>query len=354
MTCGAALILDAAAEAGIRAVWQAAAQAGISSYMLEQAMPPHVTLIGGETLDMAGLREALRRLAAVTLPLAVDFHSLGVFPGAEGVVFLAPNPTRALLDLQAGVWQALSPFMTGVPDIYRPGLWTPHVTLGLGLASGQVSAMINLLSRRPSLSFNPVPRAARLTGVVFGEFDHGALMERVMLGALASQVIIRPVTTADARAYNRLVEGLDNETQFMIAEPGERKLTTWDQRKRLDAVLKTDNQMIFVAENPAGELVGLLGAMGGIYWRNHDTVHLFIGILQAYSGQGLGTRLFETAESWARSWGAHRLELTVLADNLRGLGLYQKMGFVIEGRLRGVMKIDGVYRDEFMMSKLLE
>lgn len=167
-------------------------------------------------------------------------------------------------------------------------------------------------------------------------------------------ITIRPVCLQDAPAYLELACRLDGETKFMMLEPGERSASVEEQRKRIQAVLKTDNQRIFVAENETGQLVGLLGAHGGPYHRNYNTVHIYIGILQAYTGQGLGARLFQVAEQWARSWGAHRLELTVMCHNERGLALYHKMGFTVEGRQREALKVDGHYFDEFMMGKILE
>ena len=82
-------------------------------------------------------------------------------------------------------------------------------------------------------------------------------------------MMIRPARAEDAEAYLGLASALDRETTFMMMEPGERTASVLDQRKRLQAVLATDNQMTFVAENEAGELVGLLGAHGGAYRRNH-------------------------------------------------------------------------------------
>ncbi len=167
-------------------------------------------------------------------------------------------------------------------------------------------------------------------------------------------VTIRPVRVEDAEDYLRLSLALDNETKFMLYEPGERTTTVDEQRKRLQAVLSSGNGLIFVAEAETGELVGLLGAIGGPARRNRETVHIFVGVRQAYAGQGIGRRLFEAMETWARAWGAHRLELTVMAHNQHALGLYQKLGFVIEGRLRDALKVDGAYVDEFTMCKILE
>ncbi len=165
---------------------------------------------------------------------------------------------------------------------------------------------------------------------------------------------IRMIRDDDIAAYLELLFRLDDETKFMMFEPGERKTTVEEQRKRVQWVLAAENAQIFLAENEAGALVGVLGAQGGTYRRNRHSVHIFIGILQAYTGQGIGQRLFEAMEAWARSWGAHRLDLSVMAHNALGIALYQKMGFVIEGTRRDSMKIDGQYVDEYEMAKILE
>lgn len=358
MISGAAFIFDAAPETAIRAVWDAAAGAGISDFMAGLDYPPHLTILTAEALDRVGARAALARMAAQVQPVPASFHGLGVFPGAESVAFLAPAPNRALLDLHAACYQALAPYARGISALDAPGAWVPHVTLGLGLRSGALAAMLELAA-----GLN-LPRAALISGVIFGDFDPtpkgahanatGSRLERIMFSGGLSPIVIRPVDPADAEAYNRLVDRLDHETQFMLAEPGERHLSILDQRKRIQAVLATNNQMIFVAENEDGALVGLLGAHGGLFQRNHHSVHIYVGILQDYAGQGLGARMFAAMEAWARGWGAHRLDLSVMVHNLRAQGLYRKMGFQVEGRLRGAVRLDGAYVDEYIMSKLLE
>lgn len=168
------------------------------------------------------------------------------------------------------------------------------------------------------------------------------------------QITIRRAGEDDAAAVLALGRALDSETQFMMHEPGERTTTVEEQRKRIHAMTVSGNGAIFLALNDADEMVGLLGAQGGAYRRNRRTVHIFIGILQAYTGHGIGRRLFETMEAWARAWGAHRLELSVMAHNERAIGLYRKMGFTVEGRMRDTLYVGGQYIDEFIMAKILE
>lgn len=164
---------------------------------------------------------------------------------------------------------------------------------------------------------------------------------------------IRPITEADAEAFLDLCQRLDEETAFMMLEPGERQTTLDEQRARIAGILTAPNSMIFVVEHE-GQLVGYLAAMGGGYRRNRHSAHLVIGIRQVFAVRGLGTRLFQALEAWAPGVGLHRLELTVMAHNAAGLALYRKMGFQVEGVRVHSLRVDGRWVDELSMAKLLD
>lgn len=163
---------------------------------------------------------------------------------------------------------------------------------------------------------------------------------------------IRHATEGDAGLWLALARRIDDETRFMMFEPGERTTTVEEQSSRFRAMKAAGNQTMFLAEVD-GEPVGYLGAMGGHFSRTRHKVYVFIGIREGYQGKGIGTALFTELEAWARGWGAHRLELTVMPHNAAGLALYKKMGFDIEGTSRQSLCVDGVYVDEIMMAKIL-
>ncbi|QTA37903.1 GNAT family N-acetyltransferase [Thermosipho ferrireducens] len=166
-------------------------------------------------------------------------------------------------------------------------------------------------------------------------------------------MIIREIKESDALRFLELRKKLDEETQFMLLEAGERTTTVEEQRNIIRNVLSRDNQIVFVVES--GErLVGFIGGYGGGFRRNKHTVYIVIGILQNFTGQGIGTRLFQKLEEWARSRKLHRLELTVMTHNKAAIALYRKMGFKIEGLKKHSLFVNGVYVDEYCMAKLLE
>ena len=166
-------------------------------------------------------------------------------------------------------------------------------------------------------------------------------------------MIIRAIRVSDAEQFLNLCKKLDTETQFMILEPGERTTTVEQQQAQIERLLPAENRAIFVAEHD-GQLVGYLAAFGGEFKRNKHSVYIVIGILQDFTGQGIGTQLFLALEDWAHRQHIHRLELTVMTHNKAGIALYKRQGFEIEGMKRHSLLVNGLYVDEYYMAKLLE
>ncbi|NMP24314.1 GNAT family N-acetyltransferase [Sulfobacillus harzensis] len=164
---------------------------------------------------------------------------------------------------------------------------------------------------------------------------------------------IRDLSEADILLYRDLQQDLDQETPFMLFEPGEAPADAAFWEARLKPFLTEPRHHFWVAEDQ-GQLVGFLRLVGNRPRRLQHTALVVMGIRQSYWGQGLGTRLMETAIDWAKEQGLSRLELTVVADNWRALALYLKMGFQVEGfRRRSLRMADGTYREEYSMAKLL-
>ena len=163
---------------------------------------------------------------------------------------------------------------------------------------------------------------------------------------------VREIIPDDAAAYWELRQQIDRETEFLRFEADNYLRTTQHVRGRIELMLATDNQTIFVAEDD-NQLIGFLWAAGGLYRHNHHRVHIILGVRQAYYRQGIGTRLLTACEEWAREQRLQRLELSVMAHNFPALALYGQHGFKIEGTAPYALCIDGNYIDLHYMSKVL-
>jgi RimJ/RimL family protein N-acetyltransferase len=166
-------------------------------------------------------------------------------------------------------------------------------------------------------------------------------------------VQIRPIRPEDAEAYTRLLAQVDNESAFLLFEPGERTTTGAQWRTMISAMATEEVSTILVAEHE-GELVGFLRARGETIRRLRHMLYLVVAVREAFAGQGIGTQLFMAVEEWARERKLHRLYLAVMTNNQRAIALYQKIGFVVEGRHLHAALVNGRYVDEYTMAKLLD
>ncbi|KFN01212.1 GNAT family N-acetyltransferase [Bacillus clarus] len=165
--------------------------------------------------------------------------------------------------------------------------------------------------------------------------------------------MIREIRVEDAALFLQLSKQLDEETKFMLYEPGERKTTVEQQEKMIERFIDNDHSIIFVAVAD-DRVVGFILANGNSLQRKKHVATIVIGILQEYGGRGIGTALFKEVEKWARLHGVWRLELTVMAHNTRAQALYSKAGFEQEGVKKASLIIDGKDIDEYEMAKLLK
>lgn len=69
--------------------------------------------------------------------------------------------------------------------------------------------------------------------------------------------------------------------------------------------------------------------------------------------RGVASALLTAAERAARAQGARKLSLHVLGSNRAAQALYERMGYVVEGRYREEFLIDGDYVDDVSLGKFL-
>ena len=161
-------------------------------------------------------------------------------------------------------------------------------------------------------------------------------------------VEIRPIRLEDAAGQNACVDVVARERRYlgMIQAPA-----MADTVKFIEFILKND-WPLFVAEID-GKIVGWCDIAG---MTRPGTVHcgvLGMGLLPDWRGRGLGRRLMQAALAQATAIGLERVQLEVYADNAAAIALYEKLGFVLEGKRHRARKLDGVYTDVWMMARLM-
>jgi RimJ/RimL family protein N-acetyltransferase len=165
-------------------------------------------------------------------------------------------------------------------------------------------------------------------------------------------VTLRKLIPEDAAGLLNLQHALDEESSFMLLEPDERQTGLQQVKEMIESFVKAENSILIGAE-VNGELAGYLSVRGGSVRRNKHGAYIVIGILQRYQGMGIGSGLFKEMDAWARTADIVRLELTVMTHNVRGISLYKKCGFEIEGIKKKSLIIGGEWVDEYFMSKII-
>lgn len=163
-------------------------------------------------------------------------------------------------------------------------------------------------------------------------------------------VTIRNAEPDDAAAVIAHIRALDEETPFLAREPGEYATTEAEERILLRDRMLSDGYRFALAEID-GELVGLCRTAYGTLARFRHAAEIGLGVRKAHWGQGLGRLLVETSLEWLRARGVEQVRLDVDTQNTRALGLYMRLGFVVEGTFRRERKMaDGTYRDSYHMA----
>ncbi len=165
----------------------------------------------------------------------------------------------------------------------------------------------------------------------------------------------RMIIESDTENFYQMLCKLDEETEYMMYEPGERQRMTKDLsrlRENIDAASFTGD-FLLAAVNEREEIVGFIWAERGKMNRIRHTAYIVTGIRRAYRRQGVGTELFHRLDDWAKASGIVRLELTVECTNTGAKDLYEKSGFVVEGIRPKSMNVNGSFVDEYYMGKIL-
>jgi 2'-5' RNA ligase len=95
------------------------------------AYPPHITLAKYDDVDAGEIATVVDALAGAA-SLSLTFDKLGSFDPGFLILWAAPRPEQALLDLHARVHALIDPFRCKLP--YRLGHWTPHCSIALRVA----------------------------------------------------------------------------------------------------------------------------------------------------------------------------------------------------------------------------
>ncbi|MEO8554568.1 MAG: GNAT family N-acetyltransferase [Kofleriaceae bacterium] len=166
-------------------------------------------------------------------------------------------------------------------------------------------------------------------------------------------VEIRPATAEDAGALIAHLRALAAEPGINIPlAPDEITTTLAEERDRIAGFTDNPRALLLVAARDR-ELVGEL-SIRGISSRRAvaHVASLGMSVRADARGRGVGRALLEDAIEWVVDAGFTRLELFVYARNQPAISLYEKHGFVQEGRRRAFIKEGEAFLDDLVMARI--
>src|SRR3989344_3535150 len=163
-------------------------------------------------------------------------------------------------------------------------------------------------------------------------------------------ISIKPAGWKDFGALRVLQRDVVREAKHLVPTGSERKeafiyalAKAFLHRRRVHTLLAFDGS----------EAVGYITIVFGKFQKVGETAYIVVGVRASHQGKGVGTALLSSAEDFARSRGMHRMELEVFERNEGAIRLYEKLGYVVEGRRREAVKTESGYSDIIWMGKLL-
>lgn len=169
-------------------------------------------------------------------------------------------------------------------------------------------------------------------------------------------MVIRDIAETDIEKFYYMLCKLDEETKYMMYEPGERQKRTSNLDKLSTTIKKAvlDNDFLMISENDKKDIIGYIWAERGRLNRIMHTAYVVVGIRKSYQKKGIGTEFFKLLDIWSKENNIKRLELTVECANVIAIELYKKSGFNVEGIRKNSMQLDGQFVDEYYMGKIID
>lgn len=169
------------------------------------------------------------------------------------------------------------------------------------------------------------------------------------------EIIFRPIIPADAENILAFRKQIALESTNTMQYVGQDYPSVGETEKRLQTQLE-DQTTINVGAFSGDKLVAYLNFR--LPWGDHPWVahsaQFGMMVLANFCGLGIGKNLLQIQEEHAKAIGVKRIEAMVRVNNERGLNLYQRNGYIIEGTRRKAALINNQFEDEYFIAKILD
>ncbi|MFE1244368.1 GNAT family N-acetyltransferase [Fictibacillus sp. NPDC058756] len=158
-------------------------------------------------------------------------------------------------------------------------------------------------------------------------------------------IILRPVDENDAQDIIKHVETIVKAGRYLQKE--EPHSLEEEIKFILETRLKGN---MYTAVERKGKVVGIARVLKGELEMKKHTGIFRTWIHPDSQGLGIGKQVMKYTLRWGRTNNLHKLWLTVFSGNEKAVLVYEKVGFITEGRQKNQVIIDGKFEDEIFMA----
>jgi RimJ/RimL family protein N-acetyltransferase len=169
------------------------------------------------------------------------------------------------------------------------------------------------------------------------------------------ELIVRRASAEDTERVISFVEQVAGESENITIGPGEFDIGPEEERAFLQKSKESVAGFLYLVAEINGEIVGTLSFAAGQRPRTQHAGEFGTSVLRRYWNQGIGSYLLTYLIDWARHTGIIRkINLRVRVDNSAAIHLYEKHGFVREGRVSRELYLHQEYVDVYVMGLELD
>ena len=168
-------------------------------------------------------------------------------------------------------------------------------------------------------------------------------------------IVLRSPNTFDAEQLLNHMRLTSAETEFMSRYPEEITVSVESQSRFLQ-MIENDPDDFMLAAYIDGRMIGnaaVTRVRNNLKYRHR--ANFGISLQKEVCNVGLGTLMMQEILEIVKKSVFEQLELTVFADNMRAIRLYEKVGFLKTGVLPRAYRLkDGSYHDEVQMVYMIK
>ena len=168
------------------------------------------------------------------------------------------------------------------------------------------------------------------------------------------EITLRPAEPDDAESIIKALKSFAPERSYVLMEQFGKDV---DAEREYISKLSRSNNLLLVGVAGDNNIIGILEAIQSDGGQRPETAHVLnigLHLKEEFRGFGIGSRMLQYTEEWAREHEFREMETSVFTTNKRSLNLFRKAGFLNECTKMKRIRIGNEFVDEVIICKSLD